>query len=169
MRCGGGSINATVGAVLSLSEFATLTFSPALSYTGAVDPVLYTVRDDDGLADAGSTGSISMMINGVNDAPTANTEAFAVAEDVATLLNPTLPSDVDDALTDLTITATQVPASAQGQLTYTLDIGGTATVADGTLMSVAEFGTLKFTPATNYEGAVDSFVYRVADDDGHDQ
>ncbi|NRB29778.1 MAG: tandem-95 repeat protein, partial [Rhizobiaceae bacterium] len=163
---GGGTVNAALGATLSLTEFASLSFSPAASYAGAVDPILYTVKDDDGHSDAGSSGVINLIINGINDAPTAVTQAIAVTEDVATPLNPTLPSDVDDALTDLTILATQVPAGAQGQLTYTLDVGGTATVANGTTMSVNEFNSLVFTPELNYEGSVDAFVYRVTDDDG---
>lgn len=161
----GGTVNPTIGVTLSLTEFATLSFSPALSYAGAVDPLLYTVRDDEGHADAGSAGTINLIINGANDAPTATTQAIAVTEDIATPLNPILPADVDDALTDLTILATQVPAGAQGQLTYTLDVGGTATAAAGTVMSVNEFSSLVFTPASNYDGTVDAFVYRVTDDD----
>ncbi|MEM7365463.1 MAG: Ig-like domain-containing protein [Pseudomonadota bacterium] len=163
---GGGTVNPTVGAELTLSEFASLSFSPSLSYAGVVDPVLYTVRDDEGHLDGDSSGSINLIINGSNDAPVAATQAITVIEDVATPLNPTLPSDVDDAPTDLSIQVTQVPAGAQGQLTYTLDAGGTATVSTGTLMSVNEFSSLVFTPATNYEGTVDAFTYRVTDDDG---
>ncbi|MEP0942435.1 MAG: Ig-like domain-containing protein [Rhizobiaceae bacterium] len=162
----GGSAAATAGKILSLSEFATLSFTPVPSYAGTVDQLQYTVSDDEGLSDSGSNGTITLIINGINDAPTASTQAIAVTEDITTALNPTLPADIDDALADLTISVSQVPSTAQGELTYDLDLGGTATVVVGTEMSVTEFGTLSFNPATNYQGAVDAFTYRVTDDDG---
>ncbi|MFD0914782.1 tandem-95 repeat protein, partial [Pseudahrensia aquimaris] len=164
---GGGSATLAAGDTLSMSELATLSFTSAPDYTGPVTPLSYTVTDDDGLSDAGSNGTVNIAIVPVNDAPVGNTDAVSVTEDTPTPLNPTAPTDIDDAPADLTVTITAIPnPTSQGVVSYTPDGGGTATLLAGDALSLTEFATLSFAPVADYDGLVDAITYTVADDDG---
>ncbi|MFD0917277.1 tandem-95 repeat protein, partial [Pseudahrensia aquimaris] len=163
---GGGSATLAAGDTLSMSELATLSFTSAPNYNGTITPLTYTVTDDDGLSDAGSNGTVNITLVPVNDAPVGNDDVVNVTEDTVTFLNPTPPTDVDDAPTSLTITINQVPnALVQGIVSYTTSGGATATLALGDTLTPAEFNTLRFTPIANYDGLVDTITYTVTDDD----
>jgi len=139
---GGGTANVGIGSTLSKNELTTLVFTPAPSYSGSVDDIVYTVTDDDNFSDLTSVATVNLTINGVNDAPDAYNNSVNVTEDTVTAISPTVPTDVDNVATDLTVTVNQVPPSNQGTFSYTLDIGGSANVTVGTTMSIAEFTSL---------------------------
>ena len=66
-----------------------------------------------------------------NDAPDASDDFVTGNKDQSFALNPTLPVDVDDAQSVLTVVVGQVPQASQGSLSYTLDDGGAGTVLPG--------------------------------------
>ena len=96
---GGGSATLSAGDVISVSELSTLVFTPVADFDGAVPPLTYTVANDDGASDLGSSGSVTILMVAVNDAPDAATDTVTTAEDTSVALSPTLPSDVDDLTT----------------------------------------------------------------------
>ncbi|MFD0916229.1 Ig-like domain-containing protein [Pseudahrensia aquimaris] len=163
---GGADVTLAPGDTLTLTELASASFTPATNYTGPVTSLSYTAQDDELAADAGSLGTVDITIVPINDAPDANDDAVTTNEDTPVALNPTLPSDVDDATADLTVTITQVPnATTQGTVSYTDAGGATQTLALGDALTVTEFATLSFAPVADYDGLVDTITYTVTDDD----
>ena len=118
----------------------TITYTPAANYNGA-DTFTYTVSDGHG---GSATGTVSVMIAAVNDAPVATGDAATTAEDtpvsIAVLANDT---DVDG--DSLSVTTVSVPA--HGSAAANLD------------------GTITYTPAANYNGT-DTFTYAISDGHG---
>ena len=118
----------------------TITYTPAANYNGA-DGFTYTIGDGHGGA---ATGTVSVTITAVNDAPVAVDDTATTAEDtpanIAVLANDT---DVDG--DRLSVTAVSVPAH-----------GSTAINSDG---------TITYAPAANYDGP-DTFTYTIGDGHG---
>ena len=117
----------------------TYTYTPAANYNG-VDSFNYSVGDGRG---GSNTYTVSILVNGVNDAPTASNTSFTTNED--TVKSGSLPA------------ATDVDGDA---ITY----GKGSDPAHGTVVVNAN-GTYTYTPAANYNGS-DSFTYTVSDGNG---
>ena len=119
----------------------TIRFTPAANYNGPVT-FTYTIRNN--LNDV-ATGTVTMNINAVNDAPIVVNTAFTVTEDPASplLINPT---DV----------FSPGPANESSQL-ITLSIVTPPPAAQGTAVINAS-GVLEFTPAANFNGTVNMVV-----------
>jgi hypothetical protein len=138
-----GSTNGAHGTV-SCDAAGSCTYTPVLNYTGA-DTFTYVVNDGNGGTD---TGSVSVTVTPVNDAPVADDDALTTDEDtpgnVSVLVGD---ADVDgDALT-------------------------VATASDPDHGSVAcnpTTGVCTYTPDSGYLGA-DSFTYEVSDGQLSDQ
>jgi VCBS repeat-containing protein len=128
------------GGTVSINADGTLRYLGALNYNGP-DSFTYTVSDGHG---GTATGTVSITVTPVDDAPAANADAATVIEDgavdIAVLANDT---DVEnDPLSLVSVT--------QG--------------AHGTVVKNAD-GTVRYTPAPDYSGA-DSFTYTVSDGHG---
>ena len=124
----------------TVADAGTITYTPETDFNGA-DRFTYTVADGQGgIAEA----SVSITVTSVNDAPVAVDDAATTDEETAVTVEVlTNDTDVDgDALTVADVTP---PAH------------GTATVADA--------GTITYTPETDFNGA-DRFTYTVADGQG---
>ncbi len=110
-------------------------------------------------ADDGTTASVTVTVNGSNDAPVvSSTSINAVEESAPVALGLAVPSDVDAGAV-LVVTVTGLPTIGQVQLA-----DGTA-VANGATLSAAQLAGLRYLPPADYDGvaAVGSFGYSVSD------
>lgn len=116
-----------------------IVFTPATNFFGTVT-LIYTVSDGTNT----STGTITVTVNPVNDAPVANNDAYTTgAETTLTIpVGGVLTNDTD--IENNPLTAVLVSPPAHG--TLVLDPNGSFT----------------YTPAANYTGP-DSFTYRAND------
>ena len=119
----------------------TIRFTPAANYNGPVT-FTYTIRNN--INDV-ATGTVTMNVTAVNDAPIVINTAFSVTEDPA---SPLLiaPTDV----------FSPGPANESSQL-ITLAIVTPPPVNQGTAVINAS-GILEFTPAANFVGTVNMVV-----------
>ncbi|MGE0798665.1 MAG: Ig-like domain-containing protein [Lautropia sp.] len=119
------------------NDDGTFTYTPDADFEGS-DSFTYTVTDAGGLS---STATVTISVDGENDAPVATDGTAATDED--TVLNGTLPAATD----------------ADGDpLTYA---AGAVAAAHGTVVIDAD-GTYTYTPNANFHGT-DTFGY-VAND-----
>jgi hypothetical protein len=116
-----------------------VTYTPAANYNGA-DSFTYTVSDGHA---GNATGTVSVTVTAVNDAPSAGTDAATTNEDTAKTI-PVLTNDSDLDGDSLAVTAVTQPAH-----------GSTAFTAS----------SVTYTPAANYNGS-DSFTYTISDGHG---
>jgi uncharacterized repeat protein (TIGR01451 family) len=114
-----------------------VTYKPTANYRG---PDSFTFKANDGEADS-LVATISITVNGVNDAPVANDDSFNTAED--TPLSASVAGNDND-VDGHTITYFLQGNVAHGALTFKSD------------------GSFTYTPAANYRGA-DSFTYQAND------
>ena len=132
---------ATIASVgtLRINANGSYVFTPAPNYNGPVPVATYTVGDGNGGSD---TGTLTLAVTPVNDAPTAPNVSVTVAEN--TPFNDTLTgSDIDGD------TLTFTKASDPGHGTVVVNPNGTYT----------------YTPTTGYDGP-DSFTFTVSDGNG---
>ncbi|MEP0940453.1 MAG: Ig-like domain-containing protein [Rhizobiaceae bacterium] len=151
---------------LTLQTNGLFSFVPAADYFGTVPAITYTIDDGTGAINSSDIGVLTIAVAPVNDAPDASNDAVAGNEDQVISLNPTLPVDVDDAQSVLTVVVGQVPLASQGTLSYTPDGGGAGTVLPGQVLSMTELTSVTFLSALNYNGSVDNFTYQAMDDEG---
>src|SRR5207253_2894238 len=118
----------------------TITYTPAANYNGA-DSFTYTISDGHG---GTATGTVSVSVTAVNDAPLAANDPGTTAE------APAVPTRRSSDLTDVDGDA------------LTVSVAGTP--AHGSTLANAD-GTITYTPAANYNGA-DSFTYTISDGHG---
>ena len=113
-----------------------VTYTPTNNYNGSDS---FTFRAFDGSLYA--TGTVSLTVTPVNDAPVANNQSVTTPEDTAT---------------NLVLTATDVDSS---NLTYSILAGP----VHGTLSGLnTNSGAVTYTPTNNYNGS-DSFTFRAFD------
>jgi hypothetical protein len=115
----------------------TLTYTPASNYNGA-DSFTFTVSDGNG---GSATGTVSIAVAAVNDAPVANAQSVTTPRDTPIRF---------------TVDASDVDGDA---LTYVLP-----STASGTLTPIAG-GVYEFTPTAGYAGT-NTITYRVTDPAG---
>ncbi len=129
-----------------------VTYTPAPDFTGS-DSFTYLIGDNgttNGVADPkASTGTVSVTVTAVNDAPVAVDDALTSAEDVATII------------TGATLTGndSKGPANESGQSLTVIAVSATSSQG-GTVTLVAN--TVTYTPPANYSGN-DSFSYTTRD------
>ena len=133
----------------SISEDVVL-YTPDADFWGT-DSFFYDMNQDvdgDAIADgaADSTGSVTVTITNVNDAPVAVGSSAATDEDIATDITLSV-SDIDDN-NNVGFVTTLTPTVRSGPL------HGSATVNAN--------GTIRYTPTLDYNGP-DSFTYSVSD------
>ncbi len=115
-------------------------YTPASNFNGSDS---FSYKAYDGSLESGTSSTVSITVNAVNDAPTlAATQIIATAEDTALNFNLTAGADVD--LDTLSYIIVANPSS--GNLSCT---GGTSRACT-------------YTPATNFNGST-TFTYKVND------
>ena len=142
--------SATHGNVTPERDDRQVTFTPDADYNGPAS-FTYTVRDNgttNGSADYKTdTGTVSVTVTEVNDAPHAVNDSASVAEDSST-----------GVLVDVLANDGKGAANESGQ---TLTITFVGTPSHGTAM--LESGKIRYTPTeSNYNGP-DSFGYTITD------
>ncbi|UKV15249.1 Ig-like domain-containing protein [Thalassospiraceae bacterium SW-3-3] len=143
-----GTDNGDGSWTLSASDLNGLTITPANDFSGSFD-LAFTATSADGSDVATTTGSITVEVAGVADAPTLDVSNASGSEDSAITL------DIDAGLTDssevLTVTISGVPDGA------TLSAG--TDNGDGSwTLSAAELNGLTITPADDFSGYFDLTV-----------
>ncbi|MFM9975884.1 MAG: tandem-95 repeat protein, partial [Beijerinckiaceae bacterium] len=126
------------GGTITRGADGRLTFTPTGGYSGT-SSITYTATDGNG---GSTTGTVSLIVTLVNDAPVASSPPVSVSED----------SSVNGI-----VTASDIDGDA---LTYAVNTAP----ANGTLV-VRPDGTYTYTPNANYNGA-DSFSITVSDGNG---
>ena len=134
---------------VTLNPDGTLTFDPVPNYNGPVD-FTYTVSD----GTATDVGNVHIVVDDLNDPPTARDETVAGVEDAPVSFDPRA-NDSDPDGDPLTIT------EINGQ---PIVPGGSVTLPQGVL-SMNPDGSLTFTPNPDFNGPV-VFDYTVADGRG---
>jgi Ca2+-binding RTX toxin-like protein len=143
-----GTDNGDGSWTLSAADLNGLTITPADDFSGSFD-LTVTAQSADGDDVATTTGSITVDVAGVADAPTLEVSDASGNEDSAITL------DIDAGLTDsgevLTVTISGVPEGAA--LSAGTDNG------DGTwTLSAADLNGLTITPANDFSGSFDLTV-----------
>ncbi len=119
------------------AQTGAVTYTPADDFSGQDT---FTFRVSDGELNS-APATVTVTVNAVNDAPTANAQTVSTNEDTA--VNITLTGNDPDG-DDLTFAVLQQPAN-------------------GTLSNFdAQAGTVTYTPSSNFSGN-DSFTFRVSD------
>lgn len=137
----------TAGGTVTLTETGDFTYTPALNFNGA-DSFNYTLLDGQGGSD---TGTVTINIAPVNDAPVAADDSFSVNED-GTLSGNVLADNGSGADSDVDgDTLSVVPAEI-------------ITAAGGSLL-LLHSGDFVYSPAAGYSGP-DSFEYTLQDGQG---
>ncbi|GIT86743.1 S-layer family protein [Roseobacter sp. OBYS 0001] len=131
----------------------------------ATDSISYTVADGNG---GSATATLSIVVNGVNDAPVANDDALAVGED-STLFGNLTADNGNGADSDPDASDVPFVSAVNGQAA---DIGQQITLASGALLTVNGSGTFSYDTNGAFdtlnagETATDSFVYTLSDGNG---
>ena len=131
--------SATYGTVTQNID-GTLTYTPDMGFSG-IDSFDYTISDGHGGLD---TATVTVTVDGVNDAPSAADDMASTSMDTAVVIN-VLANDTD----------------ADNDL---LSISNTGLPAHGAVRNNHD-GTLTYTPDSGYEGA-DTFTYTIHDGHG---
>ncbi len=141
----GDALNAAVGSAPAHGSFTlqangSFTYTPAANWNGN-DGFTYTLSDGRG---GSATGSVTLAVAAVNDAPVAQADAWSVARDgVLTIAAPGVLTNDSDADGN-PLSVVQVASPTNGSL------------------SLAANGSFVYTPNSGYSGS-DSFTYRASD------
>ena len=129
-----GVTQPSVGGTVAVNGTTNISFTPAPDYFGPVT-FTYTIRNNATPPDT-ATGTVSINVTSVNDAPRVIGTQFSVAEDVTT---------------PLVITAAQIfsPGPAN-ESTETITLSALGTTPNGTVSIVGN--SINFTPAANFFG-----------------
>lgn len=123
-----------------------ITYVPALNFNGT-ETFTYTVLDSAG---ASSTGTVTVTVNPINDAPIAGTDSVVAFKGVALQIP----------VADLLGNDVAGPSDELGQTPLT--ITGVSGAVNGTVSLNSTTGIITFTPASDFSGAA-SFRYTVQD------
>ena len=124
----------------AITPDGTVTYTPAANYSGA-DTFTYTISDGQGGA---ATGTVTVAVTAVNDAPVAVADHYSTNEDTAaTVAAPGVLANDTDVDQDA-VTAVLLGGPAHGALGLNAD------------------GSFTYTPAANFNGS-DSFTYQATD------
>ncbi|MFM7020300.1 MAG: Ig-like domain-containing protein [Aquirufa sp.] len=135
-----------------LNADGTYSFTGVPNYSGAVPLIGYTATDGTG---GTSTGTLTVSIQNVNDAPVVVSETFITPEDTPAIGN-VLTNDTDPEGTTINMTQFLV-----GGVSY--NAGQTATIPGVGTVTISSLGAYVFTPVANYFGNVPPVIYTVSD------
>ncbi|RBQ11287.1 tandem-95 repeat protein, partial [Pedobacter miscanthi] len=147
---------------ITINADGSYSFTPASNYNGAVPVFTYTISDGNG---GTATGTLTINITAVNDAPVANNDSNNTPEDVilnVTAGNGLLANDTDvDAGTTLTVTGYTIAGIAATQ-----PVGTPVLIAGVGTLTINADGSYRFEPQANYNGAVPVLTYTISDGNG---
>ncbi|MDW3223931.1 MAG: Ig-like domain-containing protein [Paracoccaceae bacterium] len=167
----GQEITLASGALVTLNANGTFDYDPNGQFEtlavgqSTTDSFSYTIDDGNGGTD---TATVTINIDGVNDAPVAQDDGFSTDEDTATSGNVLsdngagADSDIDDGDT---VTVSAVEGSDA-------DVGQEITLASGALLTLNADGTFDYDPNGQFEAlavgqsTTDSFTYTIDDGNG---
>jgi len=132
-------------ASVSILADGTFNYTPNANFNGT-DSFEYEICDDDGTPLC-TTGSVTITINAVNDAPSVTDESITINEDETITNYDLLANDSDVDGDNISINTTAVTDASNGTLTINGD------------------GTFNYAPNADFNGS-DSFEYQVCDDNG---
>jgi sugar lactone lactonase YvrE len=141
-----GTCSAPSNGTLTNNGDGTLTYTPNAAYTGS-DSFVYEICDSSGLCD---TATVSITVNGTNDAPDAKDDNATTPDGQSVL--------IDVAANDTDADGNLAPASAA------VSCGACTRPAHGSLTNHGD-GTFTYMPDAGYVGS-DTFVYQICDDGG---
>ncbi len=163
----GGTITLASGARITVGADGSLSYDPSGRFDGlaagqtAFDRFTYTVADGSG---ATSTATVTLLVQGVNDAPVGIDDTRSLTEDAGITVaagSGLLANDRDaDSGDTLRVSAINGLAASVGQ---------TITLPSGALLRVNADGSYSYDPNGRFDGladgqtATDSFTYTVAD------
>ncbi len=134
-----GTFATAQGGSVTIAADGSYVYTPAANFSGT-DSFIYTVTDGV-LTD---TGTVTLTVTAVNDAPTAGADTASTAEDVPVVID-VLANDSDADGDPLTVTA--------------------AAAANGVVTIDPVTGALTYTPNANFSGS-DTISYTVSDGNG---
>jgi cyclophilin family peptidyl-prolyl cis-trans isomerase len=140
------SVNGATNGTVALSG-NQITFTPAANFSGSAT-FTYTVRDNgtsNGTNDPKeSTGTVTVTVNPLNDAPTAVADTATTRPSAGTITLDVLQNDKIEPDTGETLKIAEVSTPSNG---------GTATIVDN---------KIAYTPAANFSGT-ETFTYTITD------
>lgn len=167
----GTQITLASGALLTLNADGTFDYDPndqfeALAVTEtATDSFTYTIIDGNGGSDM---ATVTVTIEGVNDAPVAADDAVSTDEDTA-LSGSVLVDNGSGADSDVDASDTLMVSTVNGSAA---NVGSQITLASGALLTLNADGTFDYDPNDQFEALAvgesdtDSFSYTVSDGNG---
>nr|WP_278995567.1 DUF4347 domain-containing protein [Plesiomonas shigelloides] len=158
------------GAVVSTADISKLTFRPTANANGA-GYAAFTWQVSDGTALSANTGTMTLNVTPVNDAPVISNTSVSktVNEDSAQTFNPADFgfSDVDSSDTLQSITIVTAPAAGELFIDANNDgvrDSGDTLLGNGAVVSAADISKLTFRPTANANGAgYAAFTWQVSD------
>ena len=166
----GVQITLASGALLTVNGDGTFTYDPNAQFESLgvgqsdTDSFTYTIDDGNGGTD---TATVTLAINGVNDAPDAVDDAFATDEDTALSANVLADNGAgsDSDVEGDALVVTEVNGNA-------LNVGAQITLASGALLTLNANGSFDYDPNGQFETVAvgdstsESFSYTVSDGNG---
>ncbi|PXW41521.1 putative Ig domain-containing protein [Erwinia sp. AG740] len=158
------------GAVVSAANIGKLTFRPTANANGA-GYASFTWKVSDGTALSGNTGTMTLNVTPVNDAPVISNTSVSktLSEDSAQTFSAADFgfSDVDSGDTLQSITIVTGPGAGELFIDANNDGvrgGGDTLLGNGSVVSAADIGKLTFRPTANANGtSYTTFTWKVSD------
>ncbi|MGL4980025.1 MAG: beta strand repeat-containing protein, partial [Plesiomonas sp.] len=158
------------GAVVSAADISKLTFRPTANANGA-GYASFTWKVSDGTALSANTGTMTLNVTPVNDAPVISNTSVSktVNEDSAQTFNPADFgfSDVDSSDTLQSITIVTAPTTGELFIDANNDgvrDAGDTLLGNGSVVSATDISKLTFRPTANANGTgYASFTWKVSD------
>ncbi|MDE0229690.1 MAG: tandem-95 repeat protein, partial [Spirochaetaceae bacterium] len=156
LTLGAGAV--TANDLIAHGDLGTLKFTPVTNWNGQAT-FTFKVADQSDVESAAATATVT--VNAANDAPSASALALSTTEDVvltftAAQFEGTF-SDVDTGDSLKSVKVVTLPAATTGALAL-----GSSAVAANQVIAHGDLGTLKFTPAANWNGKA-AFTFQVVD------
>ncbi|WP_158265103.1 Ig-like domain-containing protein [Blastopirellula marina] len=164
----GATISLASGALLTVNADGSFDYDPNGSFEAlgdgesTLESFTYTATNGDGTT---ASGTVTIVVNGVNDAPLAADDDFSTDESTALSIVPVgvLFNDTDAEGSTLAITAVNGA---------TADVGAPIVLDSGALLTLNADGSFDYDPngvfdaLNSGESATDSFTYTVSDGSG---
>ncbi|WP_417386550.1 Ig-like domain-containing protein [Gimesia sp.] len=154
------------GALLTVNDDGTFEYDPngvfaslAVSET-ATDSFSYTIEDGNGGKD---TATVTITINGVNNGPEAQDDAFDV-NNTGSFSGNIFPNNGNGADSDTDTSDTLIVSQVNG---VTVDVGSQITLGSGALLTLNQDGTFTYDPNGVYDSltgtTTETFNYQISD------
>ncbi|RZJ99203.1 MAG: tandem-95 repeat protein, partial [Novosphingobium sp.] len=146
---------------INISGDGSYSFAPLANYNGSVPVITYTVTDGQGQLNSTITGTLTINVTAVNDAPVADNDTGNVDEDAT--LTVTADNGLIENDTDIDGPTNTVTAYSVSGVTGTPIIGTPFTIPNVGNITINANGSYVFAPAANYSGVVPVIVYTLTD------